>query len=1165
MATTNEKTQGINRDVPQTGDLLAFLDGIVNDELLMRLKLAMAMGLTSQAWGIFAETDPADEDGSDTTAPLIVLVNEDSVTSVDVYPGTVVTKLGLWAVISEVISVELADTDTGAENVVYFEYQNEETDLRGVRSRTTSIASKRVIKADAELIKVATLTDYQDFDTATLNRCVPLALVTRKATTTTDETVVDMSQDTFSDNRPWFSVVDIAHRKQLGSGTPSVSNPHGMTANDFQVAGDLSLYDALIGRGLVLGPEASHQGVPGTACVETIPASRWETDTDGSVTGSAGAEYVRLLGYPVALGACELQDGNEGTTSADLLAIKRVPKTNIIYITSFDLRTIVIPGPDGEDITIVLSENALTTGIYVTLEQSGANAISYSSGVLTINWLASGINTSGMVSALDSALSSESDFESVDGSGSTTWTTDNMADNDGDYKAVADDAEWLLYYTCVKALEPPTDFSNESTLTFGEPTGKEAYIADGLAFNTVATPTLDLERLGPAPRRIRVFYSAEEGLLTDPQILLTYQKLDDFEDDEEVIEQTFIGPGRVRIWLIGATPGASLNIEIGLQGTDRDGSSLSETITFGSSWVDNAGGSDTEEPNQAQISDGYFAGDELTVTIDTRENDGPFSAVIIEVVPDFVNESTSNDRGLYVCEFMWDGFHAIDMRDEREVVANLKKAGRPRWERMGQMILGAHAIWPANEHVAVLSLGDDSERMEASDQILTRRTGQRPYMAPNDTTLTSDDREGNDAWYYSRAEYASDLMEFVQVIVTGDDNVDDPDVEFRWTTSEFPDLWSSWVQLDAGTYINTRKNGNTGTAMSFFSHLPDETGFGSSDTVWKWQLRIRGRWWSYVVITSDDNLHEQTADALITSLNDLFDVEHYGEGNSILSGRHRNILLFPDQSLYKLFIAAHEDDEDNPDNKSISMIGWHDGDMAFSEIFFVTAEGEIWAYKGWAGDLPVSGDLNLVGDANIGGDATADAFVYNASTDKYTTVPIEGLGMVEVISESYEGSFQVPGYDILATPGDIWSLPDFFNVLACASANWELFFSLDPYIQHGATIKEIRVLMAMTGGGGTQVVVGRLLTKTAVGTSTSTFSQLEFASDIMSDAGSGVRQREWLIFDMDDSLVSLDTNCYCFHMYHSAGNAVCQILRIDVVTTADDVQTLLDLNTRSYS
>lgn len=1074
-STLNERLAGINRDVPQTADLLTFLDGIIEDAILARFKLVAAIGQAEGSWGIVASSDPREEDGSDSTAPLIVTADDGTYTSVNVYPGAIVCEAGLIAEVTANLAVALAATAEGDQNVVYIEYLNEETDLRPVRSRTYAVAAKRTTKAASEMVKVLSLEDYNDIDATTMRRVVPLAVVTvQKDTDGALQAVVDMTTAILSTNRPWFSPVDMYHRNQIGSGTPTVNNPHGMTANDFQVAGDLSLYQALIGRGLVIAPSASLAGVPGTACTETIPRTRWEYDADGSITGTVGHYYCTLLGYPLALGACELQDANAGTESASMLPVERVEKKNIIFVDGAIQPDIVVPGPGADELRFTILGQWLgnETQITISVVEGAVQSVVWdaTSSTLTVTYVDGVSTTNALLVAIQLAIVAYGLTAEIlaNGTGTATWVSGT---GNGTYTALTDDATWLLRYTSVAALEPPADFENADSLTFGTPAGDEALIADGLAFNSLISPTLSLETLGPVPRRVWVAYDDSLGLIHVPQVLVPYNKLDDFTDDEYTSEVILIGAGKIRVWLLGATAGPSLEVVLTVDGTDSDGNAISSTLTFDGTWVDNPGGSTFEQPAQALVTPETFAGSGITVSIVSRVSDGPFSAVVVEVVPDFINEPTNADNALLVASFLWDGFRPLDMYDEREMVPSLKKAGVSRWERVGAALLASHALWPANEHQAVIVAGDDSENMLQSDQILTRRFGLRPYKDTDDPTQPSIARNGLDSWYVTGARRASTDMRFIQVMLLGNDRwpggaSPTPYVQLRWTTASQPDTWSDWTDMNVDDYVRSRVT--DGRAVSFHLYLPDDVvGFDPTDSMLGFQLRIMGRWWSHLTVGSDENLHEATADALISALTSLFALQHWDTG--FFAGSHKAMAIIPDVDTTvrpRLDIYAEPGDKTDLTDYAIRMWGWETASSASpSNLFWVSAGGDWYFFGQHKGDMWIDGNLVVDGLIETSNRITAPEFWFTAIHDMRRVIPLNefypGIRIGNVADTSYVTYTQLSDRNkLLLVPADIHNVGyDGHPALWAIDTNWYGKIELSPYIRHLVTISKIVIVV----------------------------------------------------------------------------------------------------------
>lgn len=71
---------------------------------------------------------------------------------------------------------------------------------------------------------------------------------------------IDTTKSEYSINRPWFSLCDTEHREQKGTGSPSV--PHSIGLNDL-TSSNLTIYDQLLNRGIIVSKDLSLAGVPG--------------------------------------------------------------------------------------------------------------------------------------------------------------------------------------------------------------------------------------------------------------------------------------------------------------------------------------------------------------------------------------------------------------------------------------------------------------------------------------------------------------------------------------------------------------------------------------------------------------------------------------------------------------------------------------------------------------------------------------------------------------------------------------------------------------------------------------------------------------------------------------------------------------------------------------
>jgi len=1108
--TIHTRIPGINRRVPQTSDLLEYLDGIVEGELLERTKLVMAGNLDSESPGIVAEDNPALEDGLDPTAPLIVTVNSLNPLRVDVHPGQAVCDLGLRMEVTTTVVVDLVSTDAGGQNVVYLEYQNVESDLRPVRSRVTAINAKRERETDTNLVHVTTLAAYQALGSTTLSRVVALALVTIQATSgSANLTVVDMSQDILTTNRPWFSSVDMYHRKRVGSGTTSDSNPHGMTVNDFQVVGDLSLYDVLIGRGLVVSRPTNRSCVLGTLCTETIPRSRWVLDSSGGVTGYVNALYVQLLGYPIVLGSAELQDVYAGTAAATLLPLQLVDRTNIIFIENEEYRNIIIVGPGTDTIVVKTAVSGLADNVIeVDVSSGGAETVTYDAAtkVLTVVYQDGVSTTDSIAVAILAVVVALPDFTSVTDTGTAIWSNPPVVDQVVYNIAPAGAVDYEVKYANTPAIEPPVDFATATTFTFGTPVAGEAVITEGLAFSSVSS-LLTLDTLGPIPRRVWVVYDPTAGLVHIPQIVVPFTRLDDFASDVVDVDMTLLGPSKIRVWLSGSTPGSLLGVTLQITGTDINGASLVESVTFDSTWSDNPAGSGVEDPTQAETAIATFAS-VTEVRITARANDGPFSAVVVDAVPDFSNQASNIDRSLYVASFFWNGYRANDMLDMREVVPTLNHVDIPLWKQVSGSLLGGYTIQSAEPSNVLVLCGDDSDDLHNSDLILTQRMSLRVQKDTDDPTMTSADRRALDSWYYSRAMKTPNTTQYIQVTLLGDAehfNVGGGvAVQYRYATIDLPDTWSNWNSFVASSLVHGKYDG---TAIVFFAFMPDDTpGFQTTDMVHKVQLRMVARWRGYICVVGDTDLD-------IRGLGDLWnamEVEHWVDPVSPDDGEHKSIHITPEIGANvtpKLYSEAHADDKLGAGlgNKQIAVYGWDGlGDLAPSEVFYINVNGDWWFNGGYQGTLQVDGDIQVTNqiftdDLSATGQGQFDAlisssvstltvladsvaaaaqisspvYIFPTTVNVRVIVPINDLEKDLAISAGHGAA--VIAYRLDIAPGNIagFAIGMVYTgpVAFSTDVDWYWSIDIDPFIRSTCTIVKVSLVGLVSGGPAVTVEV----------------------------------------------------------------------------------------------
>lgn len=323
-------------------DLKEYERDVFIEELLTRLQLTFggyiqATDSTSNigkailqggAFGIVSTFDPAVVPDAFSVDPSAT-----SATALDFLGGTVVFPNGEIVVLPPTVNVPVGNTAPGATSVVYMEFGEDETDILLTRYNV-AFPAKVIFRTNSQdYIKTALLTDWVNFGPTDLQSKVPVALVTASSA---GDLVVDYSRSTLKTNRPWFSTVDIQHRLQLGTGVVTSANAHGISFNDISAGEAATLFQLLVSRGNIVAKDGAISKVPGTLCIDDIPATSILTDTSGAVTGLAGAKYFYTKKYPVQLIRCTaVATGDPSDQTLDLGATL-VPGRNLVFLRAQD-------------------------------------------------------------------------------------------------------------------------------------------------------------------------------------------------------------------------------------------------------------------------------------------------------------------------------------------------------------------------------------------------------------------------------------------------------------------------------------------------------------------------------------------------------------------------------------------------------------------------------------------------------------------------------------------------------------------------------------------------------------------------------------------------------------------------------------------------------------
>ena len=307
----------VNFDAYPGYDEFKFLHSTYSEEFRARSIIANQWGIVDTGY------DPA-------TAPftagrsLLVTVSPVNSLTIDIAAGYAITASHLLVNINAVVpSVPLPSLASGNIYVVAVEYTlvaspqqrvNRFGDLTEVRlERPSNIPPGGGASTLIEAITVVNINDYNNpgiFPDDRKQNVVVIAIVSCLTDVTTSQLYlsIDLTRNSYSFNRPWFTVRDVDHRSKVGSGIITDKNTHGIDLQDLSSAG-LTLYQQLKPRGGILAKDVSYYGYAGKICTEEINLSRWEADYKGTITSPpnepaiGGRYFVRLTKLPVRTGS----------------------------------------------------------------------------------------------------------------------------------------------------------------------------------------------------------------------------------------------------------------------------------------------------------------------------------------------------------------------------------------------------------------------------------------------------------------------------------------------------------------------------------------------------------------------------------------------------------------------------------------------------------------------------------------------------------------------------------------------------------------------------------------------------------------------------------------------------------------------------------------------
>lgn len=331
----------LNYDSKLSIDDWAFKSNHDETQQLERTKVVFGDGsLSNPRYGVVDQMDPRNVVTSDTTRPLLVTASEVDPLRINVTAGKTVNPNGtLVELTADVIDFELERTNEDDVIVVFIE--NEIIEQNPTRVTKYGVGQKVRREQSEEKLRSALLSSYSNTSTFNSERkanLVVIAIVAVVSGSSGFELQIDMTANSYSFNRPWYSPVDVEHRSSLGSGVSTSQNIHGLAFNDLS-SGNLPFYIQTAHTGLILATDRDIKGLPGTACEETITPARIQTDTVGTITaesrfGKPLAKYIRLGKIPTDLSNMHLTSNPSRSIAFDW-----VKGTNLVVLPDSEVFT----------------------------------------------------------------------------------------------------------------------------------------------------------------------------------------------------------------------------------------------------------------------------------------------------------------------------------------------------------------------------------------------------------------------------------------------------------------------------------------------------------------------------------------------------------------------------------------------------------------------------------------------------------------------------------------------------------------------------------------------------------------------------------------------------------------------------------------------------------
>lgn len=315
------KINGLNYDAVLSSEDYKSYRQAIESEIITRFKMGSGFPYQNPQFGILDVENPSNATSTETNRPLLVAVAS-NLLEVKVFPGYAIAPDGTILHIPTLQqSVKLADVLQSGKiyAIVVESYVN-------TTAGTTQLNDYGISQSSQEVVEtVVTSYEYSNSWAVLENQVVVAVVKVVDKTGGGQELQIDLSQNTYAFNRPWFSLLDTQHRALVGSGEVTPTNPHGTSINDLTLPGTVGLFQGLTGQGSLVSRDVVVNKMLGAKmCVDDIQFTSILTDSTGTVTAGSiynkvGAKYAYLNNFPIRLGSIWGSDTRANAISGEVI------------------------------------------------------------------------------------------------------------------------------------------------------------------------------------------------------------------------------------------------------------------------------------------------------------------------------------------------------------------------------------------------------------------------------------------------------------------------------------------------------------------------------------------------------------------------------------------------------------------------------------------------------------------------------------------------------------------------------------------------------------------------------------------------------------------------------------------------------------------------------